>query len=285
MESEVFDSKLPITVLILTKNEENAIRKCLESTSIFQQVIVIDSNSSDSTVRISQEMGAQVINFSWNGRYPKKKQWSKELEIIENEWILYLDADERLSEELKSELGAIFKANSWIKYSAFEIPLQYKFLGNLLLHGHQVKKIALVRKANSDFPELDDLRVGNMWEVEGHYQPIIDGQVGRLTGKLIHDDPDPLFNYFERHNKYSDWETELKFNSRLQSQVRSHRTKQGRIFDFVPIKPLAFFLYSYVLRSGWRDGKSGFHYAVALSFYYWQISLKVLEREQNERTF
>ena len=104
MESEVFDSKLPITVLILTKNEENAIRKCLESTSIFQQVIVIDSNSSDSTVRISQEMGAQVINFSWNGRYPKKKQWSKELEIIENEWILYLDADERFLRNLNPNL-------------------------------------------------------------------------------------------------------------------------------------------------------------------------------------
>ena len=146
-------------------------------------------------------------------------------------------------------------------------------------YGHKVKKISLVDKRFARFPEISDLHISNMWEVEGHYQPLIDGRVGKCESRIIHQDPDPLFDYFSRHNRYSDWETELRMNPSMQKSVRNLRTKQGALFDKIPGKPILFFLYSYLLKSGWRDGRVGFHYALSLSFYYWQISVKVLERK------
>jgi glycosyltransferase involved in cell wall biosynthesis len=268
---------IPITVLILTKNEEQAISECINSVQEFSQVLVFDSNSVDRTVTICEELGATVINFDWDGKYPKKKQSALSSTQITNDWVLFLDADERVTQDLVEECRGIFKSHTQNYCSAFEISISYYFMGQVLRHGHQVKKIALVNRFHAKFPVLDDLDVENMWEVEGHYQPHIQGITLPMRGRILHQDPDPLFDYFARHNRYSDWEAKLRTNEDMRRAVRANRTKQGRFFDLIPAKPLGFFLYSYVLRNGWRDGKAGFNYAVALSFYYWQISLKTWE--------
>lgn len=269
---------IPISVVILTKNEELAIADCIESVVDFDQIIVIDSNSSDRTCAIASNLGAQIINFEWNNRYPKKKQWGLELKEIRNDWVIYLDADERPTKELVKEIRKYFDGIREINYSAFEIPLTYQFLGKNLKHGHKVRKVALINKNFCKFPEINDLGITNMWEVEGHYQPLVEGKMGSLQNAILHSDPDPLYDYFSRHNRYSDWEAELRLNISMQKQVRELRTRQGRFFDYLPWKPLVFFLYSYFWRFGWRDGREGFNYSIALSFYYWQISIKVLER-------
>ena len=99
------------------------------------------------------------------------------------------------------------------------------------------------------------------------------GGIGRLQGRITHDDPDPLFDYFARHNRYSDWEAHLQVRE-SRTKVDEARTTRGRRYARVPFKPVAFFLYSYVARQGFRDGHAGFHYAVAHAFYYWQIGIK-----------
>lgn len=271
--------KIPLTVVILTKNEEAAISRCLESVNEADQVIVIDSNSTDKTVQLAQEKGASVINFLWNGQYPKKKQWALQNHEIRNDWVLFLDADEAASASLISEVTKLLANPHDIDFGAFVVELDYFFMGKLLRFGHKVKKRALLNRNCCSFPIIDDLHISNMWEVEGHYQPICGRKVGVLRGKISHLDPDPLFDYFSRHNRYSDWEAELRMNKGMQESVRNVRTSQGAFFDKLPGKPLLFFLYSYVFRSGWRDGRVGFNYALALSFYYWQISIKVLERK------
>jgi len=273
--------RMPLTVIILTKNEEEAILSCLESVTEADQVLVIDSNSTDRTVEFAQQKGASVINFVWDGQYPKKKQWALQNLEIRNDWVLFLDADEAASALLISELRNLLANPYDIKFGAFVAELDYFFMGKLLRFGHKVKKRALLNRNCCSFPIIDDLHVSNMWEVEGHYQPICNKQVGFLRGKITHLDPDPLFDYFSRHNKYSDWEAELRMNPNMQESVRAARTAQGAFFDKFPGKPLLFFLYSYVFKSGWRDGRVGFNYAVALSFYYWQISIKVLDRRIN----
>lgn len=271
---------IPISVVVLTKNEELAIADCIESVVDFDQIIVIDSNSLDRTRVIASNLGAKIINFEWNNRYPKKKQWGLELTEIRNDWVLYLDADERPTKELVKEIRKLFDSRRDLNCSAFEIPLSYQFLGKRLKHGHKVRKVALINRNFCRFPEINDLGVTKMWEVEGHYQPLVEGKLGSLRNAILHSDPDPLFDYFSRHNRYSDWEAELRLNISMQKQVRGLRTRQGRFFDYLPWKPLVFFLYSYFWRSGWRDGREGFNYSIALSFYYWQISIKVLERRQ-----
>lgn len=270
---------LPVTVLILTKNEEMAINACLNSVRFFDQVIVIDSMSIDRTKEIVESNGVQAIDFVWNGEYPKKKQWALERSEIRNDWVLLLDADENVTSDLFAEFAEFFRNGDTEKFVAFEIPISYSFMGRFLRHGHKVKKISLLNIRRCRFPIVQDLHVSNMWEVEGHYQPICDGKLGKCSNFLSHLDPDPLYDYFARHNRYSDWESELRVNEILASSVKKARTKQGRIFVLIPFKPAVFFLYSYFLRSGWRDGRAGFNYAIALSFYYWQISVKAWERK------
>lgn len=276
--------KIPLTVVVLTKNEEVAIRRCLESVSEIDQVIVIDSNSTDQTVRVAQEMGASVIDFKWNGKYPKKKQWALESLAIRNDWVLFLDADEALSTSLIAELRKLFDGSFLNDYGAFVITLDYFFMGKLLRFGHKVKKVALLNRSCCSFPLIDDLHVTNMWEVEGHYQPICKKQIGNLRGHITHLDPDTLFDYFARHNRYSDWEAELRMNPKMQWDVRNAKTSQGAIFDRIPGKPFFFFVYSFLFRFGWRDGRAGLNYALALSFYYWQISIKVQEKRIHAQT-
>lgn len=271
--------KLPITVIILTKNESKAIVDCISSVNFCNQILVVDSASIDNTRDLAKQNGATIIDFAWNGSYPKKKQWSLELSEIENNWVLFLDADERISHQLVSELIGLFESHRISDFHAYEISIDYIFLNKLLRYGHKVKKIFLVDKRFARFPEIADLHITNMWEVEGHYQPMIDGRVGKCESHIIHNDPDPLFDYFSRHNRYSDWEAELRMNPIMKESVRKLRTKQGALFDYVPGKPFLFFIYSYILKSGWRDGLVGFNYALSLSFYYWQISAKVLEKK------
>lgn len=271
--------KIPLTVVILAKNEEAAITRCLESVESADQILVFDSNSTDYTVRIAQQMGASVIDFNWNGQYPKKKQWALQNHKIRNDWVLFLDADEALSPSLISEIRDLFEKSDTSSYGAFDIELDYIFMGKLLRFGHRVKKRALLNRYYCSFPAIDDLHVSNMWEVEGHYQPICEKRVGNLRGRITHLDPDPLYDYFSRHNRYSDWEAELRMNSKMQKSVRDARTTQGAIFDRMPGKPFLFFVYSYIYRFGWLDGRAGLNYALALSFYYWQISIKVQEKK------
>jgi glycosyltransferase involved in cell wall biosynthesis len=274
-------NKLPITVIVLTKNEQLAIANCLDSVKNFGQILVIDSNSTDQTNQIVKSYGCVTINFDWNGKYPKKKQWSLELSEIENDWVLFLDADERVSRELEFEIENLVNDNSLYEYSAIEIPLSYFFMGKELFHGHKVRKIALLNRKFCFFPVFDDLHVTNMWEVEGHYQPSYSGKLLRLKSKIVHEDPDGLYEYFGRHNRYSDWESELQTNKNNSKNVRLNRTLQGRIFDRIPFKPFIFFIYSFGIRAGWKDGRAGLNYALALSFYYWQISVKVQERRHH----
>jgi glycosyltransferase involved in cell wall biosynthesis len=256
----------------MTRNEERVITRTLKSVADFDQVFVVDSHSEDSTCALAKDLGAEVVHFTWDGRYPKKKEWCLLNLPFEYDWVLYLDADESVTPGVVGEFWELFSADPSSSHAAYDIRLDYFFLGRMLRHGHKAVKRALVDRRRVTWPHPDDLGVTNMWEVEGHYQPTVEGSVGRLTSRLEHNDIDPLFDYFSRHNRYSDWEAAIR--DRPQQDVNSLRSLQGRIWSRVPMKPLAFFIYGYVLRGGFLDGRAGLHFAVANSFYYWQINVK-----------
>ena len=268
--------KLPLTAIILTKNEEEAILDCIKSLDFCSQIIVVDSESTDSTVLKSRQVGATVVNFKWNKQYPKKKQWSLERTEIENDWVLFLDADERVSHDLAKEIANNFK-KSINKFAAYDVKVKYFFDGKFLRFGHKVRKRILINKNKCHFPIVDDLHVKNMWEVEGHYQPLVNGRIGMFKNYVSHYDPDPLYDYFSRHNRYSDWEASMRISQSSRNSVRESKTLQGKLFEMLPGKPIVFFIYSYFLRLGFLDGRAGFNYSLALSFYYWQINLKYRE--------
>lgn len=271
-------AKLPITVLVQTKNEAVGIAACLESMKDFDEVIVVDSCSTDATQAIASNCGARVVNFDWNGQYPKKKQWMIESAGARNDWLLIMDADERVTPEMLAELRRRLKEMSSQEYGAYEIPIDYVFNGRLLQHGHKVYKRTLVDRRRTSYPAIGDLEAPGMGELEGHYQPVIVGPIGRFGGAIHHDDKDPIRSWFERHNRYSDWEAYLATHPEVGRQVNQLRTGGGQKFAKVPFKPLAFFVYDYIVRQGFRDGRAGFNYAFALAWYYWLTEVKVEEQ-------
>lgn len=269
--------KLRITAIVCTQNEELVIERTLGALQDFDQLILVDSASTDNTCALAEKCGAEVVHHTWNGKYPKKKQCALELPQIKNDWVLFIDADEVPSPALMAELRTREPELAEKKYGGYEIPLAYHFLGRKLEHGYTVTKRSLIDRHRAAYPVVDDLAVTNMWEIEGHYQPDIDGPIGWFSANIEHNDIDPLYDYFRRHNFYSDWEAYIRLNPAARRVVRGSRSPMGRIWDLVPLKPVLFFFYAYVVRGGFRDGAAGFHYAMANIFYYWQIAVKVKE--------
>ena len=279
-QSPLHTDRIPVSVIVLTKDEENGLGHTLSRLLDFEQVIVVDSNSSDHTVKIARDAGADVVNFSWDGQYPKKKQWALENAGARHDWVLLLDADEYPGPDLVDEIRLLVPELSKQSMAAYDIKLWYKFAGQFLRHGHTVTKRSLLDRRRSYLPEVNDLDAPGIREVEGHYQPVTTGPIGHLQHRLFHDDRDPVSSWFSRHNRYSDWEAYLRLNTTTRRNIASKRTAKGAFFDRVPFKPIVFFAYSYICRFGWLDGRAGFDYALALSMYYWQIELKFRELQR-----
>ncbi|MGP3969046.1 glycosyltransferase family 2 protein [Streptomyces sp. 6N223] len=275
--------RLPIVVIIPTRNEAanitGAVRSVIDHVTA---VVVVDSDSTDDTRLLAKAAGAEVVPYEWDGRYPKKKQWCLENVRTETDWVLFLDGDETASGALLAELCRIFLDGRRVRPAAFDIPLGYWFAGRRLRHGHTIVKRALVDRTRVRFPEPDDLDAPGMGEQEGHYQPLAD-PVFRLRTPIEHRDLDPVRTWFERHNRYSDWEAWLEGRPEVRERIRTAKTRQGRLFHRAPLKPLLSFAYAYVCRCGFLDGRAGLDYALAMSFYRWQIGLKAREgREARE---
>jgi glycosyltransferase involved in cell wall biosynthesis len=269
--------RIHVSAIVMTKNEALNIEACLRSLDRVDEVFVVDSGSTDETCAIAERMGACVVQFTWNGRYPKKKQWSLESLPFRNDWILYVDADERPTAQLIEEIARVVRKPGANR--AYWVALDYVFLGRTLKRGLVARKVTLLRRGYARFPEYDDLDVAHMWEVEGHYQPVVDGRVGALRARLLHDDQESLYHFFDRHNRYSDWEADLRTRAQGGALLAGHTTRPRakRVFERMPMRWWWLFWYAFLLRGGFRDGRAGFHFALAKSFYYWQIDAKSIE--------
>lgn len=276
---------IPVSVVIPTRNEAANLAACLAPLRPFAQVIVADSASSDGTAEIAAGWGAEVLNFRWNGAYPKKKQWGLAHPLVRHDWVLLLDADEVLSPALVAEIDALMRAGP--TKAGYFIDGRPSFAGRDLRFGAGNRKLCLLDRRHAAFPPGEDLGLPGAWEVEGHYQPRLDGPAGRLRTPLRHRDGKPLAAWFDRHNRYSDWVAALERAGRADAWAAHDtpgRRRLKRLFArAAPLRPALAFLHSYVWKLGLLDGAAGFHYALARAFYYWQIGLKRRALEQHHR--
>ncbi|MBP7339003.1 glycosyltransferase family 2 protein [Niveispirillum sp.] len=269
------EGPIPVSVIVMTRNEAANIARCLAPLTAFAQVVVVDSHSDDGTAAIATAKGAELISFRWNGMYPKKKQWCLSHPGIRHDWVLFVDADEYITPQLVVEIGTLMESAP--RHSAYFVDSRPVWLGRLLRHGTPYRKIALLHRRRARFPICPDLHVSRMWEVEGHYQPMVDGTVGHLTASLIHNDAKPPAAWFERHNRYSDWEAALAGSGRTATLIageRGGRRLAKRLLARLPGRPLLAFLHAYLWHLGFLDGKAGLHHALSRAFYYWSIDLK-----------
>jgi glycosyltransferase involved in cell wall biosynthesis len=277
--------KVPVSVLVPTRNEERNIERCLQGVSWAAQVFVVDSYSTDRTVEIARAKGAHIIPFRWDGHGSRKKNWALDNISWATEWVLVVDADEEVSDPLQEEIAAAIANRP--EFAAYQIPYQYYFLGRLIKHGAPLHKLILFRHQLARFEQTSVPEVTG-YDVELHEHPVVRGHTGKLRSHMIHHDFDDLHHYFDRHNVYSDWEALLR--TRYRGRDRSGEIK-GRIFGsaverrrFVkrlflslPGKPVIYFLYSYMLCAGFLDGREGFSFNLLKAFYWYQIGLKEYE--------
>ena len=270
---------IPVSVTVITRNEAANLPICLAALTDFSQVVVVDSHSDDGTAAVARACGAQVVPFTWDGAYPKKKEWARRLPVLRHDWLLQLDADEVVTPQLAAEIAALMQRGP--AAAGYWVGGRPQFIGRPLRFGQWNRKIVLFDRRQAQYPDIADHDAVGGWEVEGHYQPRIDGPVGALRHPLLHGDRKPFSAWVARHNRYSDWEVALGAASQHWSAHEGRRRRWAkRLFAATPARPLAAFLYSYVLRLGFLDGVAGLHYAVSRAVYYWLIAVKRAARHR-----
>ena len=127
---------IPVSVVVMTRNEAQNIGPCLEALSRFDQVFVVDSGSGDGTAEIAAGLGATVVPFQWNGAYPKKKQWCLENLPFRHVWVLYCDADERITPQLGDEIALLMSSEpgQWLDTSSMASRSSAAY-GTVMAHG------------------------------------------------------------------------------------------------------------------------------------------------------
>lgn len=194
--------KYLISAIVLTRNSEDLIKDCLGSISWVDEIIVIDSESKDKTVEIAKKLGAKIINYP-KGTFSDKR--NKGLEVARRKWLLYVDADERVTPQLRKEIKSIVKGQrSNVKAVAYAIPRRNFILGKEMKHGgwwpDYVKRLFL----KSNF---------RMWTGELHEEPQFEGELGHLKNPLIHKKHDNLSDMVDKTNEWSEIEARLMYKA------------------------------------------------------------------------
>jgi glycosyltransferase involved in cell wall biosynthesis len=261
------NSKIPVTVIIVTKNEASRIKRCIDALQDFDEIIVVDSVSDDDTQKIAAACGARVVNFSWNGQYPKKRQWCLDTLKLPHEFVFFVDADEIVTPELIEEIRTLdFSAPGYF------VKGRYVFEGRSLSYGLQNNKLALLDRRKMAFPVIDDLDLPGMGEIEGHYQPVLRlGQGGRLKqlkSPLLHYAYENRLAWEERHLRYAAWEKGMNVRKSWPEDVRLLK----RLFKAMPVQAPVVFFYSYIIKLGFLDGLAGLRFAFSRFRYYRSIT-------------
>ena len=265
---------IPISVIVSVKNEERNLPNCLRVLGDFSEVLIIDSMSTDNTPQIVEDFNFKLINFKWNGRFPKKRNWTLRNISIKNEWVLFLDADETLTEVFIDEIAQAIKDTSfdgfWIRYNNY-------FMGKELKYGDKMSKLAMFKKSSGEYEKIDEDSWSHL-DMEIHEHPIIKGSIGFIKSPIKHNDFNGLKHYINKHNAYSTWEAK-RFLS-LRKNSTEQLTKRQKIkYKLITTGwlPFIYFTYAYLLKRGFLDGKQGYFLSKYKSYYFFQIQTKIKE--------
>jgi glycosyltransferase involved in cell wall biosynthesis len=224
---------MKLTACIITYNEADRIEACLRSVSFCDEVIVVDSHSTDATRQIAGSLGATVIERDWPG-YRSQKQFA--IERASHDWVLCLDADERVTSELRQEIEAL-RTRGFADHAGWSVPRITDYFGRFLRHGNTYPD-RLIR--------LFDRRRGGWIGEEIHENTRVNGSVGRLSGCLEHFSYRSLTDHHNRMARYADLMARALY-------ARGKRCGLGKVL----FNPQWRFFRGYVLRLGFLDGWRG----------------------------
>lgn len=279
--------RVPLSVVILSGNEEANIAQCLESVRWAGEVVVLDSGSTDRTVEIARALGAKVYVHTF-ASFAHQRNWALDNLPFSFEWVLMLDADEIIPAETAAAISKVV-TDPRSPYQGFYLNRRFFFWGRWLKHG-------------GIYPSWI-LRLLKRGEVRFEERPLSEyavaaAPIGYIREPFDHLDNRPLSHWIKKHNRYADLRVEESLSERRReyrtlrqprlfgSQAERKRWLRMHIWDRLPlfVRPFLFFFRSYFLKLGFLDGLPGFVYHVLLSFWFpFLIDAKMIERQMRER--
>lgn len=266
--------KAPYSVLIPIRNEAAHLPACLASAAGADEIVVVDSGSTDGSAALARELGATVVDFRWSGAFPKKKNWALAEIPWRHEWVFILDADERITPGLAAELAAVVAAPA---ADGYYVNRRFWFLDGWLRHcGYYPSwNLRFFRHALGRYEQLPGAADSDSGDNEVHEHVVLRGTAGRLRHEMDHYAFPTIATWVEKHNRYSNWEARVLVSPAAGAAAhrpaiagelaRKRRLKHwaGRL----PCRPTLRFLYHYVLRAGFLDGYRGFVFCRLMGFY------------------
>ena len=223
--------RLPISAVVITLNAASQLEPCLQSLQFCSDIVVVDSGSTDGTQDLARRHGARVIDCAWRGFGPQK-QFA--VEQAAHDWVLCIDADERVSTELQAAIAATLMSP---KHKAYRFPRCNRFMGRYLRHGEGYPDPSL---------RLFDRRQARWSDDAVHEKVITDAEPGTLRGDLMHDSAESIENYLDKQNRYTTLAAAAAFG-------QGKRASAAQIV----LSPLLRFIKFYVFRLGFLDGLPG----------------------------
>jgi hypothetical protein len=294
---------VPVSILIPIKNEATNLPRCLASVSWASEVWVVDSRSDDGSQGIAEATGAKVVQFEFNGTWPKKKNWALDNLPFGNDWVFILDADEVMPPGSEAEISAIVMDASH-RLDGYWINRRFQFMGKWLRHAYYPNwNLRLFRHRLGRFERLALGPTGS-GDNEVHEHVVVNGRTGRLRCEMDHYAFPSVDVFIEKHNRYSNWEARVALERRgtfgpeagvgrppaaadpsvLQHGRASWRRRLKWLSHRLPARPLARFLYVYVWQRGFMDGREGYYFARLHATYELLCVAKTYEmRKQQER--
>ncbi len=279
-DAELNDSKsrVPLSVVVPTRNEERNLHQTLASVVNWaDQIFVFDSFSDDRTLEIAREFGVGVMQRHFDN-FAGHKNWALDNLPINNHWIFFLDADERLTPELRDEIARVILSD--VSANGYYVARRNIFMGRWIRHAGMFPdwQLRLFRRGKGRYEE----RIV-------HEHVVIDGTTGYLTNPLEHHDFKGLERWFDRHNRYTSMEAiEMRRvldgdrSQRIASTLMSRGPERTRLikefaYRYLPCRAFFVFIWMYLIRGGFLDGRIGFRYCMLKTFVDYQTSLKLIE--------
>lgn len=281
-------SPVPLSAIVPIRNEAKNLPRCLASIGWADEIFVVDSQSSDGSQRIAEEHGARVVQFEFNGAWPKKKNWALEHLPFRNQWIFILDADEVLPDEAEAEFrGAIANAGA---IAGYWINRRFMFMGRWLRHAYYPNwNLRLFRHSLGRYEKLIEIATES-GDNEVHEHVVVQGPTGRLRCEIDHYAFPSVEVFVEKHNRYSNWEARVAVaeeSARERTELQSARVAQRRRLKRwarrLPFRPWLRFLYVYIWQRGFLDGREGYYFARLHGFYEFLSVAKTYELKRHSR--
>jgi glycosyltransferase involved in cell wall biosynthesis len=280
-------NKLPVSIIVPAKNEAKNLADCLASVTWADEVFVVDSHSTDGTRAVAESFGAHVVQFDYDGGWPKKKNWALTNLPLRNEWVMILDADERVTPALAGEIGdAIHRPG----IDGYYIRWKFMFLGRWMKHSWSHGwMLRLLRRGSGRYEDLG-MRGEGGWDNEVHENIVVSGKTSRLKELLLHESNQDLAYWIRKQNEFSTWnavrrEQQLAegvppFAVVFSSDPLQRRKWLKAIYLRLPGKPLWMFVYLYLIKRGFLDGKAGIYFCALRAAHELNTSAKVYEAAQ-----